>query len=264
MLPSRPLGGTGMQVSLLGLGSVKFGRNADVKYPRAFELPDDRTVTRLLDHARALGVNLLDTAPAYGTSEDRLGELLQHQPADHWLICTKTGETWSRASGSSHDFTPEFTRRSVERSLRRLRRDVLDVVLVHSDGDDETILRLGTLEALQALRQAGLIRAVGFSGKTVAGGRAATRHSDVVMVTLSTADREELPVLNAAHERGCGVLVKKALGSGHLALDQGSASLRWVAAQPAVSSIVVGTLSTDHLSENCAALDPDRRDARSD
>src|SRR5690606_15619655 len=86
----RPLGQTGLTVSALGLGTVKFGRNTGVKYPRSFELPDRSAAANLLSLARDLGINLLDTAPAYGESEERLGELLQGQRQD-WLICTKAG-----------------------------------------------------------------------------------------------------------------------------------------------------------------------------
>ncbi|HHH13074.1 MAG TPA: aldo/keto reductase, partial [Thiolapillus brandeum] len=57
----RPLGSTGIEVSPLGLGTVKIGRNQQVKYPRGFELPDDAQVERLLWLARELGINLVDT-----------------------------------------------------------------------------------------------------------------------------------------------------------------------------------------------------------
>src|SRR5690606_39506858 len=73
----RPLGNTGLQASPLGLGTVKIGRNQGVKYPSGFDLPDDGQVRDLLALARGLGINLLDTAPAYGTSEERLGPLPQ-------------------------------------------------------------------------------------------------------------------------------------------------------------------------------------------
>ncbi|MES2607042.1 MAG: aldo/keto reductase, partial [Pseudomonadota bacterium] len=83
----RPLGSTGLQVSALGLGTVKFGRNSGVKYPTAFELPDDKAIRNLLALARELRINLIDTAPAYGTSEARIGELLTDRK--HWLLATK-------------------------------------------------------------------------------------------------------------------------------------------------------------------------------
>ena len=70
-LAKRPLGSTGIDVSSLGLGTVKFGRNQEVKYPTGFSLPVDRAIESLLDVARESGINLLDTAPAYGSSEQR-------------------------------------------------------------------------------------------------------------------------------------------------------------------------------------------------
>jgi aryl-alcohol dehydrogenase-like predicted oxidoreductase len=142
----RRLGSTAITVSLLGLGTVKLGRDTGVRYPRPFRIPDDAAAGRLLARARDLGIDLIDTAPAYGASEERLGRLLAGQ-RDAWVIVTKVGEEFENGR-SRHDFTPEHVRFSVERSLRRLATDRLDVVLIHSDGDDVAILdRYGTLEA---------------------------------------------------------------------------------------------------------------------
>ncbi len=73
----RVLGSTGIDVSVLGLGTVKIGRNQQVKYPDGFELPDDKAVLGLFELAQSLGINFIDTAPAYGSSEQRLGEIAQ-------------------------------------------------------------------------------------------------------------------------------------------------------------------------------------------
>ena len=253
----RTLGQTGMEVSVLGLGTVKLGRNQRLKYPQPFTLPDDKAATALLRRARELGVNLLDTAPAYGTSETRLGELLRGQRGD-WFICTKVGEefdnvrTPGQQASSRFDFTPEHVQQSIKRSLKRLGTDYLDVVLIHSDGDDLKIMdKFGTLDALQDLKQRGHLRAVGLSHKTVAGAqRALERGCDVIMATLSPTAIDEAAVIARAGERGCGVLIKKALASGHGRPDD----LAWVAAQPGVSSIVTGTIDPDHLAANAAAL----------
>jgi aryl-alcohol dehydrogenase-like predicted oxidoreductase len=67
----RPLGSTGLMVSPLGLGTVKLGRDQGVKYPNGFTIPDDQQARALLNQARGLGINLIDTAPAYGISEER-------------------------------------------------------------------------------------------------------------------------------------------------------------------------------------------------
>lgn len=253
----RPLGNTGIRVSPLGLGTVKFGRNQEVKYPHPFALPTDQEILQLLELARDLGINLLDTAPAYGSSEERLGRLLRGCRQD-WVIVTKVGEAFS--AGRSHfDFSAPATRASVERSLRRLGTDYLDAVLIHSNGDDVRILQEeGTLDTLLDLKTQGLVRAVGMSTKTLAGGLLAVQRCDVVMVTYNLMRQEELPVIRAAHAADRGVLIKKGLLSGHLEqlgeTDPVAASLRLIFAEPGVSSAVVGILNPAHLCADAAAL----------
>lgn len=263
----RPLGATGMLVSPLGLGTVKLGRNQGVKYPRPFELPSDGQARHLLDLALGLGINLLDTAPAYGSSEERLGALLGGE-RERWIISTKVGEEFEPSESGGHsrfDFSGAHTRASVERSLRRLRTDRLDIVLVHSDGDERRPAgaRPGPLEALHALldlKREGKVRAVGLSAKTPAGARDAMRESDVLMLTLNQREREMLPVAREAGAAGVGVLIKKGLTSGHLAERAIGASpveeaLRFLLSQPGVSSVVVGTIDPGHLRENVRAAE---------
>ena len=150
----RPLGSTGLMVSPLGLGTVKLGRDQGVKYPNGFRIPDDQEARQLLALARDLGINLIDTAPAYGRSEERLGPLLRGQ-REQWVIVSKVGEEFEDGL-SRFDFSPAHTRLSVERSLRRLETDRIDLVLVHSDGNDVAILRdSGVYETLAELKREG-------------------------------------------------------------------------------------------------------------
>jgi aryl-alcohol dehydrogenase-like predicted oxidoreductase len=251
----KPLGSTGLQVSALGLGTVKLGRNTGVKYPTGFTIPDDAAARALLAEASDLGINLIDTAPAYGNSEERLGTLLAGQ-RERWLICSKVGEEFD--NGQSHfNFTPEHTRRSVERSLRRLNTDVIDIVLVHSNGEDLQIInKLGTLQALADLKKRGDIRAFGMSTKTVQGGLAAAGQSDVVMLTYNLAQREEVAILDECARLGRGALIKKALASGHLeqgAADPVQASMDLIFAHAASTSAIIGTISPAHLAANVRA-----------
>ncbi|WP_394241488.1 aldo/keto reductase [Halopseudomonas laoshanensis] len=247
----RPLGSSGLTVSPLGLGTVKFGRNTGVKYPQQFELPDDRQALDLLALAQDLGINLIDTAPAYGTSEERLGKLLAGR-RQKWVICSKVGEEFEQ--GRSHfDFSAAHTRLSVERSLRRLNTDYLDLVLVHSDGNDLQILEGEAYPALEQLKCEGLIRAFGFSGKTVEGGIAALEAGDCAMVTYNLAEQSERSVLDFALSHNKGILIKKALASGHLCLqgeDPAKKSLELVFAHPAVASAIIGTINPRHLQQN--------------
>ncbi|MGB0956944.1 MAG: aldo/keto reductase [Litorivicinus sp.] len=229
-------------VSLLGLGSVKFGRNQGVKYPSAFELPSDAQCRDLLSIARDAGVNLVDTAPAYGRAEERLGTLLRGQRSE-WVLGTKVGETFD---GASHfDFTAGGADASLARSLRRLQTDYLDYVLLHSDGQDDDVLNSGACEALIRARDAGWVRAIGISSKTRAGGQAAMELGlDIVMMTLNSEDQSEAPLCELAHQLDRGILVKKAMGSGHLDPQD---SLTLVARTPGVSSIISGTLNPKHF-----------------
>lgn len=255
-LPRRLLGDTGIAVSVLGLGTTKFGRNKDVKYPHPFELPGDRQLRELLSRAHDHGINLLDTAPAYGESEARIGKLLRGQ-RQRWIICTKAGESWtdSERGGrtSFYDFSPEAIRDSIARSCQRLATDYLDIVLLHSDGTDEAIVQSGALEVLSELKQRGQLRAFGVSTKTVSGGCLAARQSDVLMLSYRPDHLEEQPVLEACLKYRTGVLLKKVLASGHQPNPE--QNLRFVLAHPATSSALVGTINPEHLQ---AAIDAAR------
>ena len=253
-IAKRALGSTGIEVSCLGLGTVKFGRNQEVKYPSHFALPSDREIEQLLAEAQSLGINLLDTAPAYGSSEQRLGRILSNR--DDWVLCTKVGEEFTTGK-SFFDFGAEHTRRSVERSLRDMKTDVLDVVLIHSDGEDLKILeQTDCLSTLMAMRDAGHIKAIGMSTKTVAGGLRAVELLDVVMATYNPSYTEDLPVIEAAQKSGKGVLIKKALNSGHDALGaptSAATALQTALGLGGVSAAIVGTINPAHLRANAEA-----------
>lgn len=255
----RPLGGTGISVSPLGLGTVKLGRTQGVKYPRPFQIPDDAGAARLLETAAAQGINLLDTAPAYGNSEERLGTLLSGQ-RDRWVLVTKVGEEFVHGA-SEFDFSAGAVRASVERSLLRLRTDRIDILLVHSDGVIESDLTAGgLLEELRGLKRRGLVRAIGASTKTPAGAMNAVSCCDVVMVTLNASQRDDEPAIQEAHRRNVGVLVKKALTSGQFehagapgSISSVEAALGFVLETPGVSSAVIGTIDPAHLEADCGA-----------
>ncbi len=264
-MKTTAISNTGVSIPALGLGTVKLGRNQGVKYPESFAIPDDKQAADLLALSKGLGINFLDTAPAYGNSEERLGKLLKGQRQD-WVICTKTGEEFE--NGQSHyDFSPPHTRQSIERSLRRLNTDYLDMVLIHSDGNDLDILnRYGTLDTLEDLKKQGLIRAIGMSTKTIEGGLLAAEQADVVMVTYHIGYEDEKPVLDYCATHNKTALVKKAFASGHLSnslvdnsanekKDPAQQSLEFVFQHPGVSSVIVGTINPDHLRHNAAAVE---------
>jgi aryl-alcohol dehydrogenase-like predicted oxidoreductase len=255
----------------LGLGCVKIGRDKHLGYASPAQICDDLTAARLLKLALELGVTLIDTSPAYGSSERRLGELLPRvAPRERWTICSKAGELFDPDAGSRYDFTKKAIVASVERSLRDLGTDHLDILLLHfnssTDLDAQTLARAETWDTLDALKHQGKARAVGASVGTRAGAelalglRAGDPHSaapalDVLMLTLNHAERQMLPIVELARARGVGVLIKKPLASGHgLQAIPPDEALRAVVDTPGVSAAIVGTTSPDHLRANAKAL----------
>jgi aryl-alcohol dehydrogenase-like predicted oxidoreductase len=254
-LAKRVLGQTGIEVSCLGLGTVKFGRNQEVKYPGTFSLPEDKQITALLDQAKDLGINLLDTAPAYGSSEQKLGRLLKDR--QDWVICTKVGEEF--AGGQSfYDFSAGHTRRSIERSLRDIKTDYLDIVLIHSNGKDLQIIESSDcIETLNRMKDEGLIKAIGMSTKSVEGGIKAVELLDVVMVTYNPSTTLDAEVIDYAQSLNKGVLIKKALNSGHDCNGLNNSTennLRFALSRDGVSSVIVGTINPAHLQENVKSV----------
>lgn len=249
-----------MSVSVLGLGTVKLGRTRGLKYAaQPGALPSDEQAGELFAAAAELGINLIDTAPAYGVSEERIGELMRRNAwfggRERWIVCTKAGEEFDDATGESRfDFSPAAVRGSVERSLRRLGVDRLELLLLHSDGRDEWIINeSGALRTLEDLKREGVVRAIGVSTKTVEGGILAAGCCDVVMVTHNPAYTAEQRVIDAAMDAGAGVVVKKGLESGRAA--DPAVAIRFVLGTPGVSAMVVGTSNPQHLRANAAALE---------
>lgn len=243
-------------VSPLGLGTVKFGRNKQVKYPGGdgFALPTDAEVESLLDCAMDCGITLLDTALAYGTAEERLGNLLGARRGKFFLV-TKTGEEFGD-NGSDYIFTRAHTEMSVIRSLQRLKTDYLDCVLVHSNRDDvKVITETPVLEVLDAFKRKGIIGSYGVSTYTIDGGMKALELSDCVMVAYNQIYLDETPVIAAAARLGKPVLVKKGLASGHIAgASDVAANIRFVAGTTGVTSLVFGSLSPANIRANVGAL----------
>ncbi len=245
-LPLQPLGQTDLRVTACAFGTFKLGRNQKTKYGQPYDLPDDAAVERLLNGVLDLGIQYIDTAPAYGLSEDRVGRAIGHR-SHEFIVSTKVGEAFENGE-SQYDFSSAAIRRSVECSLRRLRRDALDLVFIHAHGDDVAIQRdTEAVPTLQGLKRAGLIRAIGLSGKTVAGAEHALTWADALMVEYHERDASHAGVIAAAAARGVGVVVKKGLASGHLPAAE---AIRYVLGNPHVTSLVVGGLDLEHVEAN--------------
>jgi aryl-alcohol dehydrogenase-like predicted oxidoreductase len=248
---SRSLGRTDLMISPIGLGTTKLGRNTDVKYPDAFAIPSDSQVRALLEMALSLGVNLIDTAPAYGESEQRLGPFVKAN-RDRIVLCTKCGEQYGNGR-STYDFSIPAIVVSVEESLRRLKTECIDILLLHSNGRDADILtQTDAIEGLVRLKKSGKIHAAGISAKTEVGIAEACRALDVVMAPFSLKDSSLGDALKKAHEAGLGVLAIKGLSSGHL---EAGPAIEFVLRQPFINALILGTIDPAHLRQAVATAE---------
>ena len=242
----RPLGRTGLKVSPIGFGAFKIGRNAKVKYPSAYDLPDETTAGHLLNAILDLGICYIDTAPAYGFSEERIGRAVAHRRQE-FVLSTKVGEQFESGE-STYDFSAAAVKDSIHRSLQRLRTECLDVVFIHAPANDQEVLRsTDAVETLQALQSEGAIRFIGLSAKTIAAAQLAMEWADALMIEYHVSDDSFSGVIEEAGRHGIGVVIKKALASGHLPAVR---AIPFALSPPAVSSVVVGSLSIRHLREN--------------
>ena len=249
----NPLGTTGLEVSPIGFGAFKIGRNQKTKYTEHYELPEPPQVDALLNTILEAGINLFDTAPAYGVSEERIGSFLRDSGRrERVVLATKVGEQFDER-GSRWAFDRASVDASIDQSLHRLGTDHLDIVNVHSDGNDlEIIERTDVLETLAMRRERGDVGVIGFSGKTLEGHRRAIDHPvgiRVLMIELNLEETSQMPILDAAADRGVGVLIKKGLASGRADAE---ASLAWLLGHEAISSVVIGSNSAAHMCQNLA------------
>lgn len=254
-LQQRRFSSTGKSVSVLGLGTVKFGRNQGVKYPGGdgFPLPSDQEISSLLDLCLESGITLIDTAPAYGIAEERLGALMGGRRKDFFIV-TKTGEEFKNGK-SEYIFSAEHTRQSIDRSLQRLKTKYLDCVLVHSSRDDLNVIdHTSVLETLSQLKEQGKILSFGVSTYSVEGGKRAVDLTDAVMVAYNQNYLAEKEVIDYAHRHGKAVLVKRGLASGHINTVGGlEQNIRFILETPGVTSLVFGSFNPANILTNIRA-----------
>jgi aryl-alcohol dehydrogenase-like predicted oxidoreductase len=261
----RAFGDTGLMVSPVGLGGGQIGE----------AWIEDALAARVLHAAIDAGVRVIDTARGYGSSEERIGRHLGSR-RDGVVVVTKVGydvegvEDWTAAAVSG----------GIERALRTLRTDVLDVALLHSCSL-ETLQRGEVIETLHAARDAGRIRVAGYSGENEALDWALrSGHFAAIETSVNLLDQWSLTrVLPAV--AGQGVIAKRPLANapwrfperpvGHYAedywerlhtLELQPADGRWMetavrfsAYAPNVSAAIVGTASPEHLQEAVAAAE---------
>jgi aryl-alcohol dehydrogenase-like predicted oxidoreductase len=199
-MEKRQLGKTDMQVSVLGFGGSEIG----------YEGASEETVERLLNSALDAGLNVIDTAECYESSEELIGQTASAR-RDQFYLFTKCGHP--RGIGSE-DWSAPSLLESIERSLRRLKTDRLDLIQLHSCS--ESVLRKGeAIAALRTARDKGYARYLGYSGDSLAAKYAVECGAfEVLQTSINIADQEAIELtLPLARERKMGVIAKRPIAN---------------------------------------------------
>lgn len=306
VLPAQPLTRSGLPVTALGFGAATLGG--------LYQAMSDEEAQAVLQAAWDAGIRYYDTAPHYGVglSEERLGRFLADKPRASYVLSTKVGRLLVDHQGPAsevegvegfhgtpgrdrvRDYSADGVRRSLDESLARLGVDRVDIVFVHDPDEHVDQAVAEAFPALAALRDQGVVGAVGVGMNQVAVPLRFVRETDVDCLiaagryTLLDAEagRELLPL---CLERGVDVVGAGVFNSGLLAVpddratfDYGAApgdlvrrarriaevcagygvalpvaALAFVRAHPAVRTVLAGMRTPDEVRQNAGAVATD-------
>lgn len=267
-----------MEVAILGFGGAEIG----------FEKAEQATVDKLLNGALDGGMNVIDTAECYHESEVLIGTAVGHRRKDYYLF-TKCGH-YAESRGRSEDWSKAGILRSIERSLKRLKTDAVDLVLLHTCSLE--VLEKGEcIEGLEQAKKEGKTRYVGFSGDSRAARFAVeSGRFDALQTSVNIVDQECIELtLPLAKEKGMGVIAKRPIAnavwrhelkpasdyhveywerlqklkyefaSGENRKKEGAdgpaaIAMRFTAMQPGVHVLIVGTTKPDRWKQNAELI----------
>jgi len=286
-ITTRPLGRTGADVTILGYGAMELrGR------PRGPEIADE-DAGRVLNAVLDGGINLIDTSPDYGRSEELIGSHVGHR-RDEFFLASKCGCLIEIPADAAppypHDYSQQNVRADVEQSLRRLRTDRLDLVQVHMSPSKAVLEENHTVETLKELQAEGKVRFIGMSGILPdLPDHIAMNVFDAFQIPYSAVQRDHENLIAQAADKGAGTLIRggaargaaseeKNWSVGPLTQQPGLGQRNWAAAgiddlldeagigrqefilrftlsHPALSTTIVGTANPAHLAGNIATAE---------
>ena len=276
-MKTTDFGNTGLEITRLGLGLAEISRQERSKVVEEA----DRVLNAALDG----GINFLDTAACYGRTEEIIGATVAHR-RDEYILATKCGHTTDDGDRGTpwtehKSWTGAAVSESIDRSLRRLQTDHLDIVQLHSC--DVAVLEHGeVIEALAQARDAGKTRFIGYSGDNAAARWAVDSGVfDSLQTSFNLVEQHARTkgLFEAAEARGMGVIIKRPVANGAWGKERSPyeyadeyfrraqimegmgplpqapedpilLALGFVLAQPQVDTIIVGTHNPSHLASN--------------
>ena len=268
------LGRTGLRVSRLGHGGAEFHRHEQLNTPEF--------VGSVLDTLLDEGINFLDTAACYHRNETMIGKTVSRR-RDEFFLATKCGHLDDFTEGE--DWTPETIAASVDRSLRRMRTDYVDLLQLHSC-DVDVLERGDAIEALQRAREQGKTRFIGYSGDNEnAAWAVESGVFDTLQISYGITDQRPRSkgILAAAEARGMGIIAKRPVSNNVWRREETTLAYAreyarrarlleamgdvpgepddpfltaygFVLAQPEIDTIIVGTHNADHVRDNVRAF----------
>lgn len=281
-LEKRHIGRMNTDVTFLGFGALEIGRNWGMGDDN--QRPEEEVAGKVLNTVLDLGINLIDSASAYHRSEERIGKFVSSRRGEY-VLATKCGEH-SNEPGTYYDFTYEGIAGSIDRSLKLLQTDVIDLLQIHFGPDPEGTLDKGeTLRAMQDAQKAGKVR---YLGASIDGDLAhrciMSGDFDVMQMGYNLIHQGNAENIRLAHEKGIGVLIRSGLGNGLLTsrvvanLDRlgeyekdkvqkllalvdndtdklTALGLQFLYENEGISSVIVGTKKPENVVKNASLLD---------
>lgn len=274
----RTLGRTNLEVSALGFGAWEIGWTSP---------SEGDEVGRLLNRALDLGINFIDSSAAYRWSEELIAKYVGHR-RDEFIFATKCG-SWRVLQPDGEwvqtlDYSAKAIMPQIDRSLQRLKTDVIDIIQLHSPNYEDVAFGDG-LEGLKKAQAAGKVRFISLS----ADGETARKaieigEYDTLQITYNVLEQAPGDIVAAAREKDMGTIIKVPIGSaiyekprptdGSAAqwdrarailapevigdIPRVSAALRWLLGDPNVHTAIVGTTNIKHLEANVAAAEAGR------
>tara|TARA_Y100000031_G_scaffold150443_1_gene189828 strand:- start:9438 stop:10301 length:864 start_codon:yes stop_codon:yes gene_type:complete len=249
--------------------------------------------TNMLNAVLDAGINLIDTSPDYGQSEELIGAAISHRRSEFFLAskcgCPIDQPPPATGQRNPHVFTRENVRAGVEQSLKRMKTDHLDLVQIHISPSRQELEDNETIEELLLLKEEGKARFIGMSGTLPnLPDHIAMRCFDAFQIPYSAIEREHEELITQAAEAGAGIIIRGGVAKGIPSLDDVKIEglpdrfkqmiaqrrekweradltdlldgmsmmefmLRFTISHPNMHTTIVGTSNPDHLADNLVA-----------
>jgi aryl-alcohol dehydrogenase-like predicted oxidoreductase len=273
-MQKRIFGNTGLEVSIVGLGAGHIGDGNQ----------NEKSIERFLNEILDLGINFIDTARAYGLSEQRIGKYLSHRRHE-FILSTKVGYDvqWKP------DWTYESVTGGVDQALKLMKTDYIDIVHLHSCSKD--ILEKGdVIQALEEVKKTGKVRFIAYSGENEALDFAiGTGRFDSIQTSVNICDQRGITnYLPKAAESGLGVIAKRPIANapwrhteppvGHYSeaywhrlkkmkldphgMEMAELALRFTAFTSGVTTAIIGSSNIDHIKGHLSAIEKGALDSK--